>query len=170
MYMFHNGCCKGCTILETGKWYWKFFHRKSLKGTCLEGGSERGAILQLSPREPDDVWGKVQVDAIWGGVQDWKATPTTKDRMRVQEEKLPVKGSHVTERREGLQWQQALALFPNTQLDQGIVKGLRQNAWGGSSWAGRLWAVTSALYLATAICVREKCPARCPVTNCWEEV
>lgn len=62
--MFHDGCCKGCTILETGKLYWKIFHRKSLKGICLEGGSEKGAILQLSPREPDDVWGKVQVDAI----------------------------------------------------------------------------------------------------------
>lgn len=66
-------------------------------------------------------------------MQDWKGTLTTKDRMRVQEEKLPMKGSHVTERRGELQWQQAPTLVPNTQLDQGIVKGLRQNAWGGGS-------------------------------------
>lgn len=64
-------------------------------------------------------------------MQDWKGTPTTKDRMRVQEEQPPVKGSRVTERREELQWQQALTLFPNTQLAQGVVKGLGQNAWGG---------------------------------------
>lgn len=56
--------------------------------------------------------------------------------------------------------------LPRDPLEEGVVKGLRQNVRGGSSERSHLQDVTRALYVVTAVCLGEMHSSVTRVTSC----